>query len=296
MQKSGDLYPPLPSNALSLIEQQILDLPFLPPSFEIIPQLLLLLDDDNAGNDALVELIHVDAALTANVLHVANSALHGASIRSETLLEAVQRVGLREISRITTQIISSPVLSRAEHPGFLRLNLWQHSLTAALAAHLLAARAEISDTEVAFTAALLHDVGKVVIAHALGASYVGLIENCKKVNEPLHAAEDRLLQINHAAVGATLLEHWDFPVRIVSTIRAQHSPCSASSELAPLAAVLYTANLLAYRSGNGYGFPDYAVHPDPEILAMARRQPEELRELEALVRQALDREQSAFRS
>ena len=108
---------------------------------------------------------------------------------------------------------------------------------------------------------------------------MGLIENCKKVNEPLHAAEDRLLQTNHAAVGATLLEHWDFPVRIVSTIRAQHSPCSASSELAPLAAVLYTANLLAYRSGNGYGFPDYAVHPDPEILAMARRQPEELREL-----------------
>src|SRR4051794_35345718 len=76
------------------------ELAVLPPSFEMIPRLLLLLDDENTDSEALATTIRVAPGLTADILHVSNTAALGGVRPIETLEEAVVRLGLRELYRV----------------------------------------------------------------------------------------------------------------------------------------------------------------------------------------------------
>jgi hypothetical protein len=143
----------------------------------------------DADSEGLVDLIRVDAGLTADILHVANSAPYSRGSRVETLTEAVNRVGSREIYRIITNIIASPVLANSEQRGFARLDLWKHSLSAAVAAQALAMHLPNVEPEVAFTAGLLHDIGKVVLAQAVGPDYVAIMEETKASLTPVFARD-----------------------------------------------------------------------------------------------------------
>src|SRR5258706_15536746 len=89
-------------------EQHARTTDFLPPAFELIPRLLVLLDDPEVNSDTLANIIHADAGLTTNVLHAANNAAFAGSCRTESLPQAIIRLGLREIYRLITTIITSP--------------------------------------------------------------------------------------------------------------------------------------------------------------------------------------------
>src|SRR5690349_3873186 len=112
---------------------------FLPPAFQLVPRLLLLLDEsENASSDDLADLIRVDAGLTADLLGVCNSAYFGASTRVETVHEAIFRLGLREIYRVLLKVISMPLMTSPQPEyGLDEANLWNHSLAVATAAKFL---------------------------------------------------------------------------------------------------------------------------------------------------------------
>ncbi|MDB6039631.1 MAG: putative signal transduction protein [Verrucomicrobiales bacterium] len=212
--------------------------PFLPPGFEIIGRLLVLLDDDADGSsEALAAVIRIDAGLTADVLRISNSAAHAAASRTETLLDAITRIGLREIYRIVTKIVTSPILSSVQQTASGRIDLWNHSLAAAEAAQFLA-RNTGDDPEIAFTAALLHDLGKVMLAGSIGKEYLALLDSCKKENQFFWEAEKQIFRIDHTDVGARLLQRWNFSPRIASAVRYHHNPASCHDSHRRLAALV----------------------------------------------------------
>src|SRR4051812_35941180 len=162
---------------------------FLPPAFQIVPKLLLLLDDPEANSEQLAELIRVDPGLTAEVLRVCNSAFYTGEYRAETLNEGVMRIGLREVYRIVMKVIASPVLGEPQKGyGREQGNLWNHSLATATAAEIFS-RGKGDHPEVAFTAALLHDIGKLVVNQALDGDYSRLIKEAKEKQQPLSIIE-----------------------------------------------------------------------------------------------------------
>jgi putative nucleotidyltransferase with HDIG domain len=278
-------------SAASVPERIAEAMTFLPPSFELIPRLLLLLDDPEANAEAIADLIRIDAGLTADILHVANSAHYARGNRVETLIEAVNRVGLREIYRTVMNVLASPVLANVHQVGFARLDLWTHSLTTALAAQVLSTRLRTIDPEVAFTAALLHDVGKVVLAQAMGSAYIALLEEGKLNSTPTFSLERLAYQTDHGDVGAKLLKQWNFPEKIVSAIEFHHTPEKAGrGSNGHLPSTVYAANVLAYRVATGTGFPPYAANPDISALRGTGLRPQELFEYEGEVRDALEQE------
>jgi putative nucleotidyltransferase with HDIG domain len=244
------------------------ELPFLPPSFELVPRLLLLLEDPEVNGENLADVIRVDAGLTADVLHVSNTVNFGANHRVETLQEAIMRLGLRQIYGTVMKVIASPVLASAQQTGFARLDLWRHSVACALAAKALALETGTSDPEVAFTAGLLHDVGKVVLCQALGADYIALVEECRLSGASFHEAEQRAFQVGHSDVGARLLQRWKFPESIVAAVAAHHNPIIAANRHKPLAAVTHVANALAHRTNPREICPPYAAQPEPACLQL----------------------------
>lgn len=78
-------------------------------------------------------------------------------------------------------ILASPILD-VSAAGLARLDLWRHSLAAALAAKTIAENTGLADEDIAFTAALLHDVGKIALGRAFGHEYGAVIEQSKALH------------------------------------------------------------------------------------------------------------------
>ena len=250
------------------IGQLISNTHFLPPAFQIVPRLLLLLDNSEDGNsEDVADLIRVDPGLTADVLRVCNSAHFSGSFRAETLTEAVMRLGLSEIYRTVMSVITSPVMSSLSS-GFGReeTNLWNHSLAVATGAQILAQDKNIQ-VELAFTTGLLHDLGKVVICHALNGEYSRLLQDAEQNSKQISALEKDLFGMDHAEVGARLLNRWNFSANIVAAVRHHHNPL-VSPDQKELAAVIHVANLMAFHINQGSGHVGYVPYFNSESLEL----------------------------
>lgn len=272
-------------------EQHARTTDFLPPAFELIPRILILLDDPETNADTLAQIIHADAGLTTDVIRAGNTAAHSGAARIESLPQAIVRLGLREIYRIVTTIITSPNLMNMDAYGFQRVDLWQHSVACGIAAQILARNLPQQDPEVAYTAALLHDIGKLVMVQVAKADYLALIDSCAGNNTPHFVAEQNAYQCDHADIGFLLLKRWRFPDEIVGAIKFHHQPTQAPQSARNLASLIYAGNVIAYRLGLGSGFPEYAVHPDAAALAPIGITPSELPDYEQEVKTTYEREQ-----
>ncbi|HVK57798.1 MAG TPA: HDOD domain-containing protein [Candidatus Kapabacteria bacterium] len=267
------------------IDDFIANAEFLPPAFQLLPRLLLLLEDVESNVEALAELIRVDPGLTADILRVCNSAKYSLGYRAESIPEAILRMGFEEVQRIMMTVIASPVLKDPQSAYASKQgDLWNHSLAAAVASESLAPIAGIN-TDLVFTAALLHDIGKVVLAQAVPEQVAAASAVALEKNQPLYLAERSILKTDHAGIGARLLDRWGFPKRMTIAIRHHHEPAGARDEVR-LASCLCLSNVLAYRVENGIHLPEYVRYPDTRALKeLNLTQPE----LEALVPEAQER-------
>jgi putative nucleotidyltransferase with HDIG domain len=243
------------------IDEFIANADFLPPSFQLLPKLLLLLEDVEANADALADLIRVDPGLTADILRVGNSAIYAQAYRAENIQ-----------------------LKDPQNAYSKGADLWNHSLAAAVASEFLASPAGI-DVDLAFTAALVHDIGKVVLSHAVPKQAADAHTAATERNQALYLAERALLKTDHAVVGARLLDRWGFPKSISLAVKHHHEPALAKNEIR-LASCVGLSNVLAYRIENPAAFPEYVVAPDENALKELKlTQPE----LESLVPEAAER-------
>ena len=247
------------------IDDFISGVDFLPPSFHLLPRLLLLLEDVESNADALADLIRVDPGLTANILRVCRSAAYGSRFRAETIQQAVLQLGFNEVHRIVMTVIASPVLKDpvTTYPGG-EPDLWNHSLAAAVAGRLIVWNAGI-ESEIAFTAALLHDVGKIVLSKAMPEEFSAAVAFGTERRVPLYEVERSRFKTDHALIGSQLLQRWGFPKSICTAIQFHHEPSAARPETA-LASCVYLSNILAYRIQDVLFFPEYVLSPEARAL------------------------------
>lgn len=266
---------------------------FLPPGFQIVPKLLLLLDDPESNSEELAELIRVDPGLTTEVLRVCNSAFYSGGFRAETLSEAVMRIGLNTVYEVIMKVIASPVLSEPEkNYGAEQINLWNHSLAVATAAEIIA-RDRGDHSEIAFTAGLLHDIGKLVVNKALDGDYSSILKEAEAKQQPLHTIEKGIFNMDHADAGSILLNRWNLPQNIVLSIRYHHKPANAG-ESARLASIVHLANYLAFTIGQGSGYQSYPRFVDPKALSALRLTINELDQLSEAAKESFEKSVAAF--
>ena len=252
---------------METVDQYIQKTKSLPPAPQVLPKLLDLLEQTDIDNDQVVRLVTFDAGLTAKILQVCNSAQYGGAFQVSDLNEAIMRMGFGEVFRIVASVVSAQALGGSQ-PGYglKRGELWEHSAVTALAAQVIA-RDRGLDANQAFTAGLLHDVGKIVLAGALEGEYARLVEETESRNHSLLEAERELLGTDHAEVGGRLLEQWHFPETLVAMVRWHHDPGAAGTHTT-LAACIYLANLIAAFTGHSFGHQSFAVRGRGEALSI----------------------------
>lgn len=224
----------------------------LVPAPQVLPQILPLLNQADADTNAVVELIAYNQSLTGNVLRVCNSAYFSCGTPIDSLQHAVTRVGFRQIYDIVVSVISAVTLARPQKGYGVEANeLWGHSVATAIAAQIIA-RDCAADQQIAFTAAILHDIGKIVLSLALEDMKDKVTFETEKCSLSPYEIEMKLLGVNHAEIGGRLLEHWKLPEHLVAAVRYHHHPSQAKGN-ERLAACVYLGNFVAYLMGYGYG-------------------------------------------
>ena len=257
------------------LDDYITKVKHLPPAPRILPELLALLSKDNVDSSKVVTLISYDPALTASVLHVCNSAFFGSITPAESLQDAVTRLGFKQVYRLVAAVSGARCLAPAQSGyGIDKGELWQHSVTAAVAAQLIAKKVG-DDENVVFTATLLHDIGKIVLTEALEKKYSSLMEETERNHLPLLETEKLLLGVHHAEIGGRLLTRWKFPANITSAVWFHHSPKAAEPHHR-LASYVYLGNMIAHFIGHGYGHQSFALRGRAEALQILSLDPADL--------------------
>jgi putative nucleotidyltransferase with HDIG domain len=231
----------------------------LPSAPQILPKLLAALDEPDADVSRITDLVSFDPGLTARLLQVCNSASFSGGSPVTDIGEAVNRVGLREIYRLTAGLAGRSTMQPSKPiPGFDADALWKHCVTAALAAQLMA-QDQGDDASSVFTATLLHDAGKVIMASAHRERYTRLLQHGSHSPQSLVQQEQILLGVHHADAGARLLEKWNFPAEMVAGVKHYPSPSQAGTAQR-MAAYVHLGDALACQ----LEAPDTA--PAPEAL------------------------------
>lgn len=279
---------------MSNLAEQLEQIPFFPPGVEVFPKLLPLLNNDRYPTDQLAEVVRVDTGLTTDILRVCNSAAFGFKIRAQTLQEAILRLGLRELYTITSKVITAPILGSGTADRFLDgVDLWRHSLATGAAASALA-KMRGTDPEVAFTAGLLHDIGKVRLVQTVGGEYANLVKEARGGLRPLYTLEAAKWGIDHAVIAGQLLKNWGFPFTMRDAVLLHHSVMGASANL-EFAALIHIANYLAGSIGYPYDSNGPLFSPEPRALQLTRTSMEELEAMRPIVLHLFQREEAPFR-
>ena len=247
----------LPGESAQKVLAQLKKLPS-PPTlyFKIVAQL----QSQDSSIEQIGDLISQDMALSAKLLQVVNSAVFGLHLQVSKPSEAMVYLGMETTKALVLLAHTFSYFDKLRTADFSMDKLWRHSLAAGKLAEQITV-AEAQDAEVvgqAFTAGMLHDIGKLLLAANLPEDFKQALTKARKEQLPLWEAENAVLGVNHGELGACLLGIWGLPVPIIEAVALHHLPARfLSKAFCPLTAV-HAANVL-----------EHEIHPENQGLPLA---------------------------
>ena len=248
----------------------------IPCSPWLLPQLMQLLDDPHQSDAQHIQFVMMkDSGLVSSVLRMANSAAYSMKTRCESVAEAVLRIGFREVYRLTVNSVAGRWLNQPEKGyGWQPGDLCKHSLCVAVAAEILARESGKVNPNLAYTSALLHDMGKLALAHACADRFevIRSYQADRKIG--WRQAEHDILGYDHTDVSGVLMELWDFPVSLIQVGCYYPRPRLAGEAERSLVTHVHAAKHLAISLGYGVGEEGFSTELDEALLLQEGFTPE----------------------
>jgi putative nucleotidyltransferase with HDIG domain len=199
----------------------------------LVAELLASLDREDMQLDDLARRIGQDQAIAAKVLRLANSSFFGLQGKVASLVQAAVVLGVRNLRSLAIGAGVVAPFAGLKTAGFDLGQFWRHSVGVGACARTLAARAD-ENGEFAFTAGLLHDIGRLVLIAGFPGEYAEVLRQRATNDAFLIDAERSALGIDHAEVGAALATRWKFPSPITAAVADHHAIRGDSTKLACL--------------------------------------------------------------
>ncbi len=229
--------------------KNIRDLPSLPV---VIQKLMTMMQDPQVPASRVSELISYDPGLASRVLRMVNSSAFGFQRQITSIQHGMMILGFNSVRGI---VLSASVLKlfegKSHSDGLDHEAFWWHSTATAVTAKLLAERLRMPHLlDDAFTAGMLHDMGKLVLDVYFRDHYKHVLEDGFNLSHRCHGKEffyreEDILGATHTEVGAELGARWKLPVPIQEVMRSHHTPTAAPTEHRPLVMLIALANAIA---------------------------------------------------
>jgi putative nucleotidyltransferase with HDIG domain len=239
----------------------IRDTKSLPTLPGIITMLGSLADNDKVSAHEMARVVSADQVLSAKVLKLVNSAFYGFPGRVSTVSNALILLGVNVVKSLA---ITSSIFDIMEKSI---VGLWEHSMGVATAAGAIARTMKLPEPEETATAALLHDIGKVIIKIKLQDDYAQLTALMNEKGCTMMEAERDLLDIDHAELGGLLARSWLLPEKLIEPITCHHQVDRSQAHQSKTA-VIHLADALIKASG--FGFSGDILVPQIQHAAWSR--------------------------
>jgi putative nucleotidyltransferase with HDIG domain len=244
------------------------DLPSLPA---VVMELLGSIDEENIDMAVLAKKVSSDPALTAKTLRLANSSVFGLQVKATTIQHAMTFLGFQTTRKLITTAALTGCFPAGRCPGFNDKSFWRHSIATAACARVLARRVRFN-ADYAFTAGLLHDIGRLVLVARFPERYQAVLSLRAKNDGELIDAERALLGMDHVDAGVALAEHWNFSDTMRQAIAYHHAPETAGAGF--LATIVHVASAVV-QALDLAGDPDELVPRVSSVAWTALGLPEE---------------------
>jgi HD-like signal output (HDOD) protein len=239
----------------------------IPPMPRVINRILRIAADPGGTITDLATIVKHDLTLTANLLKICNSAYYGFRVHVDSIDHAVHLLGINKIVELSVICGVEKTLSNAQKGyGLKRGELWQCSVASALLAKSFTKQFQPElDRYLIYTAALIKDIGKVVIEGFVARAIARIEGLVNHKDYSFDEAETEVLGINHAQLGGLIAEKWNFSPKMVYIIRNHHlGDPDARADLETI--IIYLVDTVSRMAEAGIGADGLAYRVYDEIF------------------------------
>ena len=239
----------------------------LKPIPPVAAQIMALAEDEYSSMSDIADLIVHDPSITASLLKICNSAYFGLTRQIESVRDAITLLGMDQIIELI--LLNGTAENFKDEPAGYGLGegeLWHHAVLSAHVAKVLAENTgRTSNKHLIFTAALLKDIGKIIMGRYVAFSY-------EKINILVHSkgysfneAEKEIIGMNHEELGARIGKKWRFGDKLIYMIRNHHMT-DETCRNDPETALIYLADIVCMMIGFGTSLDGLAYRFYGEVL------------------------------
>ncbi|MGN0018163.1 MAG: HDOD domain-containing protein [Candidatus Gastranaerophilaceae bacterium] len=225
---------------IASITEKITNIPSLP---EIINKSIELMQNDKTSVNDLAKIISNDIGLTARVLKLVNSAYYGFPKQISTIEQAISILGFTTLKGLIISASIFKMFSNKGNSSFDYKNFWKHSILVATTSNILIKQTGTDENENIFSAAFLHDIGKVIFAQYDWQSYSNVCKMDNLTDTELLKAEEHYCGLNHCEIANLVAYSWNLPDIFCDIISFHHNP-QASQHYKKECQIVQLANII----------------------------------------------------
>lgn len=265
-----------------IILRRVRDLPSIP---DMVDKIVAKLAQPDTNAAEIARLISYDPGLTSKVLRIVNSAAYGFQRQISSVQHAIMILGFNQVRGMVLSASLVKLFGNGKSHGLDPDSFWKHSIQTGIASRVLANHWHIPYAEDAFSAGILHDIGKITLDTYFGQEYRNVVEAARQQRLLPHgdaflALEKQLISLDHTEIGYQLALRWRLPETFKAVIRYHHAPEQAE-EAVDLVFVVALANAFSKMCQYNHGVftPDWIP---PAVQEHFSFDPEDPGKLESL--------------
>lgn len=253
---------------MTALDKMIREIKDLTPMPAVANRLLDIIEAPDSSMNDITRIIQYDPAMTADILKICNSAYWGLKMPAESIKDAVNMLGTDQIVKLVLVKSSAKVLSgRRKGYGLEQGDMWRYSVSSAVIAKQVAVRLGLNNTSTIFTAALIKDIGKIILEKYVSKDFKKINTLVKNFGYSFREAEKKVLGIDHAEMGALIGKTWKFSPRMIKLIHNHHLRDESMMDDKEVAAV-YLADCICMMMGNGVGADGLSYRFKDQLMRM----------------------------
>lgn len=264
---------------MSAIKKMLKEIESLKPMPQIAHRIMEIMENPNSSLTDVADLVIYDPSLTANILKISNSAFYGLPKKIDTVKDAIRMIGIDQIiDLVILKSGSENLKNKQEGYGLHEGELWKYAVSSALIAKEVAIRKQSGNTHLIFTAALLKDIGKIILDRYILDSFEKINDLVSSGNVSFGEAEKKILGISHAEVGGIIAKMWKFSPKMVSMITHHHLPDKTFMN-DPDIAIIYLSDIICIMMGISGGADGLSYRFHKKVFDFLNIGPIELQEI-----------------
>ncbi len=240
----------------------------MPPLPDVAVQVLGIVNDPEYSLDGLVSVVRTDPTLTARILKTCNSSLYSLNREVSSVSEAVSFLGTRNLVKLVVATCTSSYFQQSGTSAYLSpKEIWRHSIACGITCQILAERSGLDEAATAFTAGILHNIGKIAISQFM-SSFTPSLDALELTEDGDFLAFERsFCSMDHAVAGSLVLDRWLLPTSLRRAIRNHHDENLIVAD-PELTSIVHIADILCLQEGIGVFREDLSYEISP--LAMQK--------------------------